>query len=318
VFPLPNRTESESKNFLIAYVEINSVLILHAMLDLFAVGRENRSMRRTQRRNSVFKSSFGFLATVLIGVAGTLSSSGAVVFSENFDTYSNGPLTNQGSWLATANVAGPIQVSSGRAQLATSGQDAYAAFSAPLANADGTSLFYGLTVYILSAQVTGDYFFHLSNPAGTTSLFYDRLFARSSGGGFQFGFVDTSGTGSTITWGSAVLSLTTDYRVVVAQNFVAGAFNDTLSLYVNPTDTLVEGNNTAYLTHTWTATTSAETATYAAANLRQGTAANAPGVLVDDILISKTFSEVSAVPEPSAALLLVAGGAWAIWLRRRR
>jgi len=50
------------------------------------------------------------------------------------------------------------------------------------------------------------------------------------------------------TWGASVLSLSTDYRVVIAQNFIAGTLNDTFNVYVNPTDLVNEGANTAYLT----------------------------------------------------------------------
>src|SRR6185436_4045011 len=104
------------------------------------------------------------------------------------------------------------------------------------------------------------------------------------------------------TWGTTVLSLSTDYRVVVGQKFVAGLVNDTFSLYVNPTDPSVEANNMAYLLHTWSSV-SPETATYAAVNLRQGTAGNAAAVLVDNIFVSKTFADVTVVPEPSSIAL---------------
>lgn len=256
-----------------------------------------------------------------------LSSFGDPVFFEHFDLYPDGNLAGttqneigQGPWAQTGTTATtPIQVASGRAQLGTSGQDVYAAFGAPVDNPDGTSLFVGLSIDVISAQAAGDYFFHLSNPAGTTTSFYDRLFARSSGIGFQFGFLDTSGTGSTITWGTTELSLSTDYRVVLAQNFVAGTANDTFSLYVDPTDLTIEANNTPYLTHTWTSTTVAETATYAAANFRQGSAANAPEVFVDNLVISKSFAEASPVPEPHIVTLL-GGFALLAWtfVRRRK
>jgi len=243
-----------------------------------------------------------------LGIFGCISSSfGAAVFSENFNSYSDGPLTNQGPWLATANAAIPITVASGRANLLT-GQDAYAAFGAPVTATDGTSLYSGLTLNVASATGGGDYFFHLSNPAGTTSSFYERLFVRSSTGGFQLGLVDTSGTGSLTTWGVTEFSLNTDYRVVVALNFIAGLNNDTFAVYVDPTDPSVEGNNTAYLTHTWTSVTLEPTA-YAAVNLRQGGATTAPGVLVDDIVLGTAFSDVTQVqvPEPSSMALTVLG-----------
>ena len=250
------------------------------------------------------------------------SSSAAAFFTENFNSYADGSaLTNQGPWLATAAAVNPITNSVGRAHLNTSGQDAYAAFGAPVdATVSGTSLYAGLTLNVVSAQAAGDYFFHLSNPAGTTTSFYERLFVRSSAGGFQLGLVDTSGTGSTITYGTGEFSLSTDYRIVVALNFVAGANNDTFAVYVDPTDPSIEGNNTAYLTHTWTSATVEPTA-YAAVNLRQGSAANAAEVLVDDIAVSQTFSDVTVaqVPEPSSMALAALGSlAMLCSLRRRK
>jgi hypothetical protein len=259
-----------------------------------------------------------FLLAGLCVLGAVSAINGAPVFSEDFNNYANGNLSGQGPWLPTAAATTPMQVSNGRAQLGTSGQDEYAAFGAAVVNADGTSFYYGLTLNVISAQANGDYFFHVSNPAGTTSFFYDRLFARSSGTGFQIGFLDTSGTGSTTTWGTTELLLNTDYRIVVAQNFVAGPVNDTFSVYVNPTDDAVEANNTAYLMHTWTSP-NAETDTYAAVNLRQGGSANAAAVFVDDILVSKTFSDVTVVPEPSSLGLAALGAAaFVAYLRRRR
>ena len=263
---------------------------------------------------------------VCVSILGGVSASfAAPAFSENFNSYVNGNLAGttqnelgQGPW-AQNNVSSttPIQVSNGRALLGTSGQDVYAAFSSAVANPDGTSFYYALTLNVISAQATGDYFFHVSNPAGTTSLFYERLFARSSGAGFQLGLLDTSGTGSLTTWGATELPLSTDHRIVVAQNSIAGANNDTFSVYVNPTDLGVEGNNTAYLTHTWTSV-NAETATYAAVNLRQGSGANAANVLVDDIQVSKTFSEAAGVPEPSSIALATMGGLAMLGFLKRR
>ncbi len=253
-------------------------------------------------------------------LGGVFVSHGFPDFSDNFNLYNDGDLAGQGPWLQTGTIATtPIQINAGRAQLGTAGQDIYAAFGAPITSSDGTSLYVGLTINVTSAQAAGDYFFHLSNPAGTTTSFYNRLFARSLGGGFELGFLDISGIGSTITYGGVELSLATDHRVVIAQNFVAGALNDTFSLYVNPTDLAIEANNSPYLTHIWTSAT-AETATYAAANLRQGTAANAAALFVDDLVISSVFSDVAPVPEPHFAALFGGLGLlmWTYFRRNRR
>ena len=237
----------------------------------------------------------------------TVNSQATLNFSEDFNSYANGNLTNQGPWLQTAPAANPIQVNGGKAILPTTGQDVYAAFGSPVNFGVGESFYYGLTINVISATAAGDYFFHVSNPAGTTSAFFERLFARSSGAGFQLGLLDASGTGSATTWGSTVLSLNTDYRVVVAQNSITGPNNDTFNLYVDPTDS-TEANNTAYLSHGWTSTTVAEVATYAAVNLRQGGSTTTPSVSVDNILVSKIFSDLTPVPEPSILALAALAG----------
>jgi len=157
---------------------------------------------------------------------------------------------------------------------------------------------------------TGDYFFHLSSPTNTTSNFYQRLLSRSNSTGFQLGLVTTSGTGGATNYGTTVLSLNTLYTAVITWNFVSGAANDVLSLYVNPTDPIIT-NNTVYTSVTWGS--AAEPTTLAAANLRIGGATTTPGVLVNSI-------DVQVVPEPStyAMLALSAAGLGGYVIRRRR
>lgn len=251
------------------------------------------------------------LITLLSSAAFSMSASAAVLLSDDF-TYTSGTLSGQGGWTATATAATPMQVSGNKVLIGTSGQDEYKAFtSGSMSVVNGNSIYSGLTIRVTAAQATGDYFFHLSNPVGTTSLFYQRLFARSSGGGFQLGMLEISG--GTTTWGGGVLALNTDYRVVVGWTFVAGATNDSFKVYVDPLD-YVEANNTSYLTHTWTSVTAEPTAV-SAANLRQGNASNSATVTVDNLIVATTFAE--AVPEPSTALSLLLGTSALFAVRRR-
>ncbi len=245
------------------------------------------------------------------------------LFSDDFNSYVNGNLVGQGPWLQTSTATNtPIQVTGNQAVLGTSGQDAYAAFSGgPITLTDGTSLYAGLTLDVAAAQAPGDYFLHFTPSVGNTSLFPDRLFAKSSGTGYVLGWVETTGGAAVPTYGTTVLNYGTSYKVVMAYNDLAGALNDTGVLYVNPTDLSVEANNTPYMTKTWTSTL-AEGETFAAINFRQGTAANAPSVIVDDLNASQTFSEVATftaapIPEPQT-LALVAGGFVLLALRFRR
>ena len=109
--------------------------------------------------------------------------------------------------------------------------------------------------------------------------------------------------------------------MVVAYHDVAGALNDTGALYVNPfIDPVNEDGNTPYATKSWTST-SAENETIASLNLRQGTAASAPGLTVDDLNASLTFADVTtftSVPEPSTLSLLGGFGLLALYQIRRR
>jgi hypothetical protein len=229
-----------------------------------------------------------------------------IVFSDAFNT--NGPLLGTtpqvgGLWTITGtSVVNPLQVVSGQASLVTTGQDAYSAFSAPVPVATTQALQTSFTLTVSAAQATGDYFLHLSDPAGTASNFYSRIFARSSGGGFLLGFASNAGTGTVTTYGSDVLTFGTSYQVSSTWNFISGPLNDTFSLSVN--------GNPYIASYTWTG--AAEPATnVSAVNFRQGTGANAATLLVDNL-------QVKAIPEPSSASIVGLALVGLVGLRRRR
>lgn len=234
----------------------------------------------------------------------TLNLPATVLFSDNFDSYIPGALAGQGPWIQNgASAVTPAQIAAGRVVLGTSGQDLNAPLASPYSLVDGTSFYIGATINLSSAQTGGDYFLHWSPAVGST-VFISRLYAKSTTGGFLLGYVETSGTGASLTYGTQVLSLGQDYRVTIAYNSVAGA-GDTAEVFVD---------NASYLTDTWTSTL-AETTTLGAINLRQGSATLAAGVSVDNLVVATTLGEV-AVPEPSTLALLGLGAAF-LALRRR-
>ena len=227
---------------------------------------------------------FDSCAAFLLGLALTASSShvfASDVFSDDFSA-PNGPLIGTtadlgGTWTQTGtSTLNPIMISGGAVTLVTTGQDAYAALSSSVANVAGLGLKTSLDLNVSAAQATGDYFLHLTNPVGTTSNFYERLFARSSANGYQLGLVDTSGTGSTTTWGTQVLFFGATYHVDVTWNFTSGTSNDTFSVAVD---------NAPYLTHTWTSIFT-EPAQLSAVNFRQGTATFAPTISLDNLVVT--------------------------------
>jgi len=155
-------------------------------------------------------------------------------------------------------------------------------------------------------QAIGDYFFHVSDPAGTTSNFYQRFFARQVSGSVQLGLSTNSSTGI---YGSGLLPLNQSITAVIKWNFITGASNDTIDLFVNPADP-ANPSGSPYVSATWGA---AEPASLAAVNLRQGNAGIAPSLRVSSM-------QVEVVPEPGTIALLgvVVGGIGILGMRRRR
>jgi hypothetical protein len=241
--------------------------------------------------------------TLLIGLAAMPAARADVLFSDQFNT--NGPLLNFAPWTITgASVVNPIQVVGGGVVLTNNGQDVNAALSV---TNSATSFYIGLTLNVTEAKV-GDYFLHVSPAVGDTTSFFARLAIRTNNTatGFLLGYQEVSGTGSVTNYGSTTLLSNTSYRVVLAYNSVPGALNDTASIYVDPID-LIEANNTAYLTDGWTSATAEPTA-IGTVNLRQGNAANAPSLRIDDLVVATTFAEaVAVVPEPSQIALFGLG-----------
>lgn len=238
------------------------------------------------------------------GLIAALNAQSQVVFSDNFNSYTNGNLAGQGAWTQNgASATTPIQVNNGAVVVGTSGQDVNALLTTGLswANTSDYAFNFGATINVQSVAAAGDYFMHWS-PTTNSTVFLSRLFAKSDGGsGFQLGYLETSGTGGATVYGQSLL-LNQDYSVVIRYNANAGALNDTADIFVN-------GN--LYLSDTWT-TTTVESTALGAVNLRQGTAANAPLVTVDNM-----FVEVVPVPEPTSMALIGLGMAGLLIFRRR-
>jgi hypothetical protein len=252
----------------------------------------------------------------LLTLAATLATSPSfaqIVFSNNFGTgYTNGNLVGQNGWTQTSTASNnPLQISNtNTAAIGTTGQDAWNAFGTVITNANhvGGYVLTTIDLTLNTAQAAGDYFFHLSSPTNTTTAFFQRLYARSTNTGFQFGMsVSSTNVGNPLIWGTNELSFSTSYKAVFKWDIISGASNDVISLFIDPTGDIT--TNITYATATWATN---EPTTLAAANFRQGSAANAPALDVRSI-------QVEVVPEPSTvAMLSLAGLGFAGYLVRRR
>lgn len=236
----------------------------------------------------------------------------AVYYSTNFATgYTSGNLVGQNGWTQMGTTTtNPVQVAGGFAVVGTSGQDVYSALTTSASAVSGTSFYLSATIRVTGAQAAGDYFLHVGNPAGNTSNFYGRVHAKSSGTGFVLG---VSPSGQAAAYGSAVLSFNQSYNVILALDFVAGTLNDVVSVFVNPASS-DRSALTAYATSSAWGTT-AEPASIASVNLRQGSSANAPSVSVSSLIAGDSLASVG-VPAPGAVALL--GVAGLVSTRRRR
>lgn len=171
----------------------------------------------------------------------------------------------------------------------TNGEDnnkPYATF--PNGTASG-SLYYALMVRIDSAGATGDYFFHLLKNSSTFSA---RLFVkRASNGNLRFG-IGKSSTIANINFSDSIYTTGTTYLLAVKYTVIAGATNDTVALWINPTPGGTEPAPTVLESTADRGATDVDTL-YAVA-LRQGAAANAPIGRVDGIRVGTTWSDVVA------------------------
>jgi hypothetical protein len=230
---------------------------------------------------------------------------GATVFLDDFNK-ANTPLLGStpnvgAAWSLVSSTTNPLAIVSNAVPMTNNGQDLLSLFLAPVPNQTANVIHTSLDINLSAANATGDYFAHLGD--GSLTIFFQRLFARSSGNGYQLGLVDTSGTGSTVTYGTTVLNFNQTYDVDVNWLNVAGANNDTFAVTVD---------SLPYLVHAWTSA-SLEPTFLNSAHLRQGTAANAATLTVDNYTV-----DALVVPEPASIVLTLICSVLGLVVRRNR
>lgn len=242
------------------------------------------------------------LAAIALLASSGLASAATILYATDFSapTYADGALIGQDNWVltnATTNVLAVTNAATnGTVTLTTSGQDVRRAFTESAVTSG--SVFMKAEITVSSAQATGDYFLHLGDNG--TSNFYARTYIKSSGTGFVMALATSSGAA---TYGTIELAFNTPITLLVRYDLIAGTANDTGALFINPLTEDGSGD-TAYVAAT---TIGADATTISSVSLRQGNAANAPGVTVSGISVF--------VPEPGVTML---GAIGMLGLLRRR
>ncbi len=239
-----------------------------------------------------------FLTTALVATLFTsilASTSGAqLLLNENF-SYTPGTNLTANGWVAhNAGGTNPIPVanfglaypgypSSGigfaAGPLAPSGEDDNRTFAQ---QTTGT-VYLAALVAMNGAQAAGDYFLHLASAPVSTS-FFGRVFARSSGTGYQLGLGFTT---ETPVYGATVYPFGQPQLVVVKYTFLAGLNNDQVALFVNPTPNATEPPPTLATSNP----VAVDASNLGGVALRQGSASASASPVVDGIRVGRTWGD---------------------------
>lgn len=235
-------------------------------------------------------------------MAGTIqaSASSSALLTENFD-YPVGDSLGAHGWVSFSGgatnflaVTAPGLVYSGyplsnignATTVLATGQDAYKQFPTITSG----SFYVAFMVNLTSVQATGDYFFGLL-PSTNTSNYTARLFAKDSAG-FRFGLGKASlGSGATV-YSSSTYSLSTNYLMVIKYTFNPGTMDDIIVAYIF--DGGVPTTEPGTPTIGPPSSTLADNVDLARVALRQGSATSSPVTRVDGIMVTTSWSDLTA------------------------
>ncbi|MBF6640936.1 hypothetical protein IVB69_05550, partial [Flavobacterium sp. J49] len=234
---------------------------------------------------------------------------GQVVFTENFNYTSgttlilNGYTASSGTGTNNLTVGGTGLTYTGSPSngigvglpMTTSGEDVGKLFTSSITS--GTA-YMSFLVRISAAQSTGDYFTGIFTGTASSPGFGVRIYAKSSGAGFVMGVGKTN---ATPVYDTGVLTFNQTYYIVAKYTYNTGtATDDTVSLWVVPSFVLGGTESTPTLT---TGSGATDQGAFTGAYFRQGTAANAPTLIIDGVRAGTTWASVT-----SASSLINGGG----------
>jgi hypothetical protein len=259
------------------------------------------------------------ISLVMLLAMAPVASAQTTYFRDMFNT--NGPLIGQtpnvgsGTWQQTgSNPQNPLTVTSNALSIGTFGQDAYGTFTSGVPITAGNRLYTGVDINVSAAETSGYYFLHLSRTAGAQTLFVQEIHIRSAESGFQVGIRSNA---DAVTSYGPTLNFNQSYRLVASWEFVAGASNDVMNVYIDPTNN-IQGNNTPYIANYIWSGVSEPTGFLPAVNVNQGFAGISPTLSIDRLVVTNDFGVVSFIPVPEPSLVIgMSFGALGLFVRLR-
>ncbi len=174
----------------------------------------------------------------------------------------------------------PLSGIGNAATVGTTGNDNYKNFTSSADSSNANAIYTFFMVNVTSAQRPGDYFLGLL-PNNSTTFYSGRVFARDMGGVLEFGVTKAGGGDTnTMVWASGY-SYNTTYLMVLKYQFVPGANNNTVSLFIFNSG--VPATEPAVPTIGPALYSSGDAANIGRVALRQSVATRAPTVIVDGI-----------------------------------
>ncbi|MEO0072233.1 MAG: T9SS type A sorting domain-containing protein, partial [candidate division WOR-3 bacterium] len=175
------------------------------------------------------------------------------------------------------------------AKVDTTGEDVNRTFTQQTSG----SIYVAFLVNVTKATNNGDYFFHLG-PYTIGNTYVGRIYVKKDASdNLAFGL--SKGT-EAATYTDHVYSLNTTYLMVLKYEIVSGAQNDRVSLFIFSSG--VPSSEPLTPTIGPISPSSSDPVNIGSVALRQGTAQNAPRVIVDGIRIGTSWGVVSGVEPP--------------------
>jgi hypothetical protein len=254
----------------------------------------------------------------------------------NFGGFANGDLAGQNGWTAVSTTPTGAQVLGGKVVfqggLTTDPPDARYPFASTVPTTAGTTFYVGAAFRVTQTDQAS---LGISPVlSGRTTTAQDGPVLAISGGSgapntfwlLTRGGPSNSGTGTTYATDAVNRPNGQTIRVILAYDFVNGASNDMLGVYVNPSSPS-RSNNTAAYTLTNFVSSSSDFSWQELTGLTgltlspRGTlTSTSPGLEFDTLSAAGDFASVFnaiAVPEPSALALATAPAAWGLSRVRR-